>query len=333
MPGYEFANWELGYGDFHLVPDLSTLRHQLAGAHRPECSASVVDDNEPQRQKARAPRSILYTNWNRQGDGLRMLCRLRTGMLSFEDTYRQAFEQHYQNLKPTGWYLGRITIFCRARNRAVHRRRPLAPQTFRRAGREPGIGEGLGNTSSTIRYAEALDAVTGMSFSNNALGEIADDMKRSPSWCSMPPGGLNCHIHMASGTTSSTSLPAATIWYGGFHIFPVVPRRMDTTCPTSCPLRAHRPIPTSAVDASWRPPAWYGATTATAGFRVVGKVPSLRIECRIPGRLQPLPGIYAAALVSRYLDGIRADRTAGMFFREMSTINTFLAYLSRLRRR
>ena len=26
VPGYKFANWELGYGDFHLVPDLTTLR-------------------------------------------------------------------------------------------------------------------------------------------------------------------------------------------------------------------------------------------------------------------------------------------------------------------
>jgi glutamine synthetase len=26
VPGYQFANWELGYGDFHLVPDLHTLR-------------------------------------------------------------------------------------------------------------------------------------------------------------------------------------------------------------------------------------------------------------------------------------------------------------------
>ena len=26
VPGYKFANWELGYGDFHLVPDMKTLR-------------------------------------------------------------------------------------------------------------------------------------------------------------------------------------------------------------------------------------------------------------------------------------------------------------------
>jgi glutamine synthetase len=26
IAGFKFANWERGYGDFHLVPDLSTLR-------------------------------------------------------------------------------------------------------------------------------------------------------------------------------------------------------------------------------------------------------------------------------------------------------------------
>ena len=26
VPGYKAANWSLGYGDFHLVPDLATLR-------------------------------------------------------------------------------------------------------------------------------------------------------------------------------------------------------------------------------------------------------------------------------------------------------------------
>src|ERR687888_2504109 len=26
VPGYAMANWEQGYGDFHLVPDMATLR-------------------------------------------------------------------------------------------------------------------------------------------------------------------------------------------------------------------------------------------------------------------------------------------------------------------
>ena len=26
LPGYEYASWETGYGDFRMVPDVSTLR-------------------------------------------------------------------------------------------------------------------------------------------------------------------------------------------------------------------------------------------------------------------------------------------------------------------
>ncbi|MCH8986270.1 MAG: glutamine synthetase, partial [Acidobacteria bacterium] len=26
VPGYKYSSWELGYGDFHMVPDISTLR-------------------------------------------------------------------------------------------------------------------------------------------------------------------------------------------------------------------------------------------------------------------------------------------------------------------
>ena len=33
VPGYRYANWELGYGDFHMVPDLSTLAR--FDGHRP----------------------------------------------------------------------------------------------------------------------------------------------------------------------------------------------------------------------------------------------------------------------------------------------------------
>ena len=32
IEGYELANWEAGYGDFHLHPDMSTLRQELADA-------------------------------------------------------------------------------------------------------------------------------------------------------------------------------------------------------------------------------------------------------------------------------------------------------------
>src|SRR5438067_2511219 len=58
VPGYRFANWELGYGDFHLVPDLGTLRV----ASWLEKSALVLCDVKSEKTHELvgvAPRSIL----------------------------------------------------------------------------------------------------------------------------------------------------------------------------------------------------------------------------------------------------------------------------------
>jgi glutamine synthetase len=58
VPGYSYANWELGYGDFHMVPDLSTLRI----ADWLEKTALVICDVFDEKTHAPvlvAPRSIL----------------------------------------------------------------------------------------------------------------------------------------------------------------------------------------------------------------------------------------------------------------------------------
>src|SRR5687768_12472195 len=56
VPGYDFANWRQGYGDFHCVPDLGTLR-RLSWLDR---SALVICDLEMNHEPVSvAPRSIL----------------------------------------------------------------------------------------------------------------------------------------------------------------------------------------------------------------------------------------------------------------------------------
>jgi glutamine synthetase len=58
------------------------------------------------------------------------------------------------------------------------------------------------------------------------------------------------------------------------------------------------------VDASWAPTrlAW-SYDNRTAGFRVVGHGPSLRIECRLPGA-DANPYIAYAAAIAAGLDGV-----------------------------
>jgi glutamine synthetase len=64
VAGYRYANWELGYGDFHLVPDLATLR--LAGwTERAAVVLCRVIDDVTGSDVPVAPRSILRSQIER----------------------------------------------------------------------------------------------------------------------------------------------------------------------------------------------------------------------------------------------------------------------------
>ena len=64
MEGYEYANWQQGYGDFHMVPDLSTLRIASWLEH----TAMVLCDlksNKDHSPVEIAPRTILKSQLSR----------------------------------------------------------------------------------------------------------------------------------------------------------------------------------------------------------------------------------------------------------------------------
>jgi hypothetical protein len=58
VPGYTFANWELGYGDFHLVPDMNTLR-MVDWQERTAMVICDVKDDKTHSLTPEAPRSLL----------------------------------------------------------------------------------------------------------------------------------------------------------------------------------------------------------------------------------------------------------------------------------
>src|SRR3954447_532232 len=63
IPGYQMANWERGYGDFDMVPDLSTLRRipWLEGTALMLCDVQW-DDGSP---VLASPRQILIEQYER----------------------------------------------------------------------------------------------------------------------------------------------------------------------------------------------------------------------------------------------------------------------------
>lgn len=58
IPGFKFANWERGFGDVHLVPDLSSLRI-AAWQHKSAMVFCDVYNNKTHELVHVAPRSIL----------------------------------------------------------------------------------------------------------------------------------------------------------------------------------------------------------------------------------------------------------------------------------
>ena len=105
VEGYDFANWERGYGDVHLVPDLATLREAAWTTGTAFVLCDVIDDatHEP---VAVAPRSILKTQIEAlaaEGFGAAVASELE--FFLFRDSYREAYVKGYRDLEAAGWYV------------------------------------------------------------------------------------------------------------------------------------------------------------------------------------------------------------------------------------
>ena len=310
VAGYRFANWELGYGDFHLVPDMDTL-----------CLASWLDktalvlcdieDEAAQEPVALAPRSILRRQLQRaDAQGYQVFAASELEYYIYEDSYRQANDRAYADLKPLGWYLEDYHLLqgtreepftAAARHHLKHSGIPV----------ENSKGEwGLGQHELNIRYADLLTMADRHSIMKHCLKEIADALGFSVTFMAKPhsgQAGSSCHIHLSlfdgednafAGDKPLGPVAGSDVfrWFlGGWMAH--LPELMVFYAPTINSYKRYE-------DGSWAPTriAW-SYDNRTAGFRVVGKGKSLRIECRVPGADCNPYLAYAAALASG-LDGI-----------------------------
>lgn len=310
IPGYKFANWELGYGDFHLVPDLSTLRI----ASWLDKTALVICDveNEKIHQPVHvAPRSILRRQLDQAAQlGFNGMAASELEYYVFEDSYKTAVHKNHHGLEPMGWYIEDYHMMQGAREEKF-------TAAARRHLKQSGIpvenskGEwGLGQHELNIRYADVLGMCDRHVIFKQCLKEIADQLGVSVTFMAKyaaGQAGSSCHIHLSLWDGDKNAfvgdqqvgpvLGSDTFrWFlGGWMAH--VPEMMVFYAPTVNSYKRFE-------DGSWAPTrlAW-SYDNRTAGFRVVGKGNSLRIECRIPGADCNPYLAYAAALASG-LDGI-----------------------------
>jgi glutamine synthetase len=302
VPGYKFANWELGYGDVHMVPDPATLRL----ASWLDKTAFVICDVKSQKTHdyiAVAPRSILRRQAEAAGRlGYSGFAATELEHYLFRTGYRQAAQQGYRQLEPAGWYLEDYHILQGTRTEAFH---AAARRHLKLSGVpvETSKGEwGRGQHELNIRYAEALDMADRHVVFKQCLKEIADAAGMSVTFMAKiaaDSAGSSCHIHFSlwqDGVNVFDKQPELFRWFLGGWIAHA-PEVMVFYAPTVNSYKRY-------VDASWAPTrlAW-SHDNRTAGFRVVGKGAGLRIECRIPGA-DCNPYLALAASLASGLDGI-----------------------------
>ena len=103
VPGYRYTNWETGYGDFHCVPDLSTLRR---AAWLPKTVLVICDllghHEEPVEV---SPRRMLQRQLERAREaGFTVMGGTEIELYVFDDSFAEARAKNYHGLRPMGTY-------------------------------------------------------------------------------------------------------------------------------------------------------------------------------------------------------------------------------------
>ena len=311
VPGYDYANWELGYGDFHMVPDITTLRMADWLEKTALVLCDIKRDKTPDLIEV-APRSILQKQAIKAEEmGFNCFAASELEYYLFETDYRTGHESNFSKLTPAGWYLEDYHILQGSRTEPFT---AAARRHLKNSGVpvENSKGEwGMGQHELNVRYAETLKMADRHVVYKQCLKELAGQMGLSVTFMAKfasDKAGSSCHIHISLwkdgknafvGDQTFGPVKGSDLFkyfLGGWIKY--VPDVMPFYAPT---INSYKRF----VDGSWAPTrlAW-SYDNRTAGFRVVGSGSSLRIECRIPGADCNPYLVFAAALASG-LEGIK----------------------------
>jgi glutamine synthetase len=314
LPGYEFAGWEQGYGDFVCRPDLTTLRQIPWLEQTALVLCDLVDDSgEPIEV---SPRRILQRQIERAATaGYRINCGTELEFYLFRDSYEEAHAKGYAGLDAHSAVIEDYHILQTTRDeyliRAIRNGMDAAgvPVEFSK-------GEaGRGQHEINLRYADALEMADRHAIYKNGVKEIAALNGRAVTFMAkydMAECGSSCHVHSsvwdADGRTSlmwSEDEPDHLSdvfrgWLGG-----LVAHSGELAwlfAPTVNSYKRFQP-------GSWAPTALaWGRDNRTCGFRVVGHGAGYRVESRIPGA-DCNPYLALAATIAAGLHGIEHGET------------------------
>jgi glutamine synthetase len=313
VPGYEMANWEKGYGDFGIVPDMTTLR-RIPWLDR---TALVLCDvlNHDGSPVVASPRQVLIAQYERAAEmGFTAQFATELEFYLYKESYAEVHEKEYRHLTPTIPYILDYHILATTMDEQY-------VGAFRRGMHAAGIpiefskGEAWhGQHEINTRYADAVTSADRHTVYKNGIKEIAFLNGISATFMAKPSEkdiGSSCHVHSSLIDGDGKSLfvddsgeetDAFRHYLGGMRY-----RMRELALFIAPSVNSYKRYAAE----SWAPTSIsWGRDNRTCGFRIVGHGQSTRVECRIPGAdMNPYLGV--AALLAAGLDGLENKTDPG----------------------
>ena len=309
VQGYASSNWQSGYGDYILKPDMTTLRPLpwLAG------TALVLGDllDHHHAPVPHSPRAILRKQVDRaRALGFEPMMATELEFYLFENSYESLRDSNYTGLKSVSAYNEDYQIFQTTKEEDVMR-------AIRNGLYGAGIpienskGEAdAGQEEVNYRYSDALDTADNHSIIKNGIKEIAWAKGKSVTFMAKYDhrrAGSSAHCHQSLWTKDGKAVFADAADPHGMsaimkhYIAGQLAYAREMTAFLAPYVNSYKRFsigmfaPTKAV---------WSADNRTAGFRVCGlQSKVIRVECRIPGS-DVNPYLVCAALLAAGLAGI-----------------------------
>ena len=301
QPGYAMASWDRGYGDFHLLPDLATLRRipWLEGTALVLCDLAWEDGSPV----VASPRQVLKAQVEKaRAAGLEAMVGSELEFYLLKESYAEAYAANYRSLTPSVPYILDYHVLATTYDEDLIR-------TIRNGMVGAGIpvesskGEAWpGQHEINFRYADAVTMADNHVVYKNGAKEIAHGRGCSITFMAKPYHtwiGSSCHVHMSLWRDGANAFADEGELFRSFLAGWIVGAK-ELALFLAPNINSYKRY----AAGSWAPTtlAW-GRDNRTCGFRIVGQGGGKRVETRIPGG-DVNPYLAFAALIAAGLYGI-----------------------------
>ncbi len=303
VSGYAKFSWERGYGDFVLRPDLDTLRPVPWQEGTAICLADVVWQDGS--DVTVSPRQVLRAQLARLAErGWSANAGTELEFIVFRDTYEEAWQNGYREMRPANLYNVDYSLLGTARVEPLMRR---IRNSMEGAGMlcEDSKGEcNFGQHEVNFRYADALRAADEHSIYKNGVKEIAALEGMSVTFMAKydEREGNSCHIHFSLTDEDGPLFERDRKLFESFLAGQLAALRELTLllAPNVNSYKRYAAATFAPTAVAW------GNDNRTCALRVVGHGPSLRFENRVGGAdLNPYMAL--SALIAAGLHGVERE--------------------------